>query len=341
MNVLFHSTKITLLLFLAFSTLVFAQNFRIARVVDATDVSSLNLKDGSVIHYAALVFPSDNSLKQTALENLKSFVDGKYVRLEFEKDISDNNGKSLAYVFSDKLFINAWLLENGCATLSPDINSSKYRDVLLAAENKARIARKGVWRKKSGSVLPEIKSSPSTTGIDAATDFRNCKWGDSVADVKKKETAATLQGPSYAQSLLYDAQIAGMDSYAFYGFTKASGRLVRGGYMIVAEHSDKNRYIVDYNKIIQLLTKTYGEPTKSGTHWTDESFKAMPRYHGTAIAAGHMRMEAIWELERTMIVAVIRGDKLKMHFGVIYQTRVLDLLAELKKEEAAEIVDGM
>ena len=111
--------------------------------------------------------------------------------------------------------------------------------------------------------------------------------------------------------------------------------------MIVSQHQDKNRYLQDYDEIVRLLTQTYGNPAKSETHWSDESFRNVPRYHGTAVAAGHMRKEAIWELERTMIVDVLRGDKLRMRFGIIYQTRVIDLLAELKKEEAAEIVEGL
>jgi micrococcal nuclease len=58
----------------------------------------------------------------------------------------DRYGRTLAQVFADDTWVQAALIEAGEARVAPDLASATCVKVLLAAETRAREARKGQWR---------------------------------------------------------------------------------------------------------------------------------------------------------------------------------------------------
>lgn len=78
---------------------------------------------------------------------LKSLIDGKSVRLEFDIGKNDRYGRLLAYVYlEDGTFVNAELIKQGYArvlTVPPNV---KYADEFIRLQRKARRANRGMWQ---------------------------------------------------------------------------------------------------------------------------------------------------------------------------------------------------
>lgn len=82
--------------------------------------------------------------KEATAKN-KELVEGKYVRLEKDITETDKYGRLLRYVYVDDKLINLELVRDGFAvilTIPPDV---KYADQLLAAQQGAREAKRGLW----------------------------------------------------------------------------------------------------------------------------------------------------------------------------------------------------
>ena len=77
---------------------------------------------------------------------LKELVDGREVRLEFDKNRLDRHGRWLAYLFRDELFINAELVRAGWSRTETRFPlRSTYKRLLRLAEEEARRDRRGLW----------------------------------------------------------------------------------------------------------------------------------------------------------------------------------------------------
>jgi len=73
------------------------------------------------------------------------------VYLESDINEMDRFGRELRYVFKkrgkEKIFINEWLLEKGMARYFFDTVNLKYQERLMAAAEKARQEKVGLWKK--------------------------------------------------------------------------------------------------------------------------------------------------------------------------------------------------
>lgn len=82
----------------------------------------------------------------------KELVEGKYVRLERDITERDKYGRLLRYVYVQDRFINLELVKGGYAviyTFPPDV---KHQKELLAAQQEAREAKRGLWSACSSSI---------------------------------------------------------------------------------------------------------------------------------------------------------------------------------------------
>jgi len=84
---------------------------------------------------------------QESREILTELIQDKEVILE--KDISDKDifGRLLRYIFlsDNKLFVNEYLLKEGCADVLPLDRNRIYRRLLTSGRNQAITERKGMW----------------------------------------------------------------------------------------------------------------------------------------------------------------------------------------------------
>lgn len=84
-----------------------------------------------------------------AKEYLKTLLDGKLVRLEYDIDRFDQYKRTLAYVYlEDGTFVNADLVKNGYAMVMTVPPNVKYADEFVKLQREARENGRGLWNEQ-------------------------------------------------------------------------------------------------------------------------------------------------------------------------------------------------
>ncbi len=94
-------------------------------------------------------------LAEKARDLNRRIVNGKKVRLEFDKQKYDDYGRLLANVFVDNTFVNEEIVRSGLARALIIKPNEKYASRILEAEKQAKGERKGIWGN-----LSELNSPP-------------------------------------------------------------------------------------------------------------------------------------------------------------------------------------
>lgn len=124
--------------------------YRVHRVVDGDTVV---LDGGTRVRLLGVDTPETKApdrpvepLGPEAAEFTRSHVEGRMVRLQFDRERKDRYDRLLAYVFIDDWFLNEELIRHGFsrAQLQYPYGSAMKRR-FRAAENEARQARVGIW----------------------------------------------------------------------------------------------------------------------------------------------------------------------------------------------------
>jgi micrococcal nuclease len=79
----------------------------------------------------------------------KKLLEGKTVKLEFDEGREDKYGRILAYVYLDKIFVNALLVKKGYAKVLSMPPNVRYKKLFQTLEKEAKAKRKGLWKKAS------------------------------------------------------------------------------------------------------------------------------------------------------------------------------------------------
>ena len=164
-----------------------------------------------------------------------------------------------------------------------------------------------------------------------ANDIRVGKWGDSKASIMAKEGKTNLS-TSPDVYMFYDT-IAGMSCTVGYVFTNDKLTMVK--YLLNQEHSNLNDYIEDYNKLIGLLTKKYGDPYHNSPVWKNNLFKGDSSNYGLAISSGHLVYSARWNLDRTELDVLLGGENFKIDFQIQYLSKQFKNAQSEKQEQEA------
>jgi micrococcal nuclease len=93
------------------------------------------------------------------VEMNRQLVDGKWIRLGFDKQTRDEHGRLLAYVWVDNVFVNAALLHRGYAEAERGAVNARYATYFQSLEADARRTRRGLWR--YGDVLAYHRARPA------------------------------------------------------------------------------------------------------------------------------------------------------------------------------------
>ena len=135
--------------------------FKVTRVIDG---DTIEIEGGEHIRYIGIDTPETVDPRKEvqcfgieASKKNKELVEGKTVRLE--KDITDRDkyNRLLRYVWVGSVFVNLELVKQGFATsysYPPDI---KFQKEILAAEEEAREAKRGLWKACPVSIAPTVQ----------------------------------------------------------------------------------------------------------------------------------------------------------------------------------------
>jgi micrococcal nuclease len=143
---------IAIIFSLLLSNIAYAKEYVVKKIIDG---NTIQLDTGETVKYIGIEAPKINLkeggseffAKETKKYNQK-LVFMKKVRLEFDKEKTDKEGRTLAYVFVKKVFVNAELVKLGYAKASIIPPNEKYKNMFLDYEKKAMQSEKGLWQEK-------------------------------------------------------------------------------------------------------------------------------------------------------------------------------------------------
>jgi micrococcal nuclease len=130
----------------------YGKEYVVKKVIDG---DTIQLESGETVRYIGIDAPelyikeggSEFYAKEAARFN-KKLVFLKKVKLEFDDERQDSHGRMLAYVFVKNTFVNAELVRQGYAKVMVKPPNIKYKDVLLAQQQKAIDEDRGLWQEK-------------------------------------------------------------------------------------------------------------------------------------------------------------------------------------------------
>lgn len=116
----------------------------------------VRIDDRDELIYAGIRAPySGESLFHEAKKRNEELVEGRMLRLKYEKRVRDSDGRYVAYAYVGNQCINEQLVREGLAYVQLASGEKNLRDALLAAQSDARSRRVGVW----GLSAPSPESS--------------------------------------------------------------------------------------------------------------------------------------------------------------------------------------
>ncbi|MGJ5673645.1 MAG: thermonuclease family protein [Nostochopsis sp.] len=124
---------------------------KLAQVVSGQTLEVLGMGDQpNLISQVRLLGIDAPDLQQrpwgdTAKERLQALVKGDSVTLEFDVEGQDKFGRTLAYVWQDKVLLNEELVKEGQALFVGRSPNHKYDQRLERAQQWARIMGLGIW----------------------------------------------------------------------------------------------------------------------------------------------------------------------------------------------------
>lgn len=118
------------------------------------DGDTIILQDGRHVRYIGINTPEIDHqthraepMGDEALAVNRQLVDGRPLRLVYDREKTDRYGRTLAYVYRrDGLFVNAALLRKGSAHVLYRFPNSAQAEILLAAQRHAMEQGRGIWR---------------------------------------------------------------------------------------------------------------------------------------------------------------------------------------------------
>lgn len=124
------------------------ENIRLAGI----KASALEAKKKPTAERDAYGFPieeeasPDIPVEKRALDFVKGLVEGKKIRIEYDRVQKNDKLETIAYVFlvEDHVFVNTEILRQGYATLSVLPLNKKYLDELQKAYQEARREKRGI-----------------------------------------------------------------------------------------------------------------------------------------------------------------------------------------------------
>jgi micrococcal nuclease len=150
--------------------------------------NTIQLDTGEIVKYIGIEAPELNMkeggpeffARQASRQNQK-LVLLKKVRLEFDKEKKDSEGRTLAYVFVKNVFVNAELIKLGFAKTNIVPPNDKYKNMFLDYEKKAKQSEKGLWQ--------EAKKDTETSYIGNKRSYAfhrpSCKLIDKIPEKSK------------------------------------------------------------------------------------------------------------------------------------------------------------
>jgi micrococcal nuclease len=119
-----------------------------------SDGDTLALADGRRLRLVSIETPASADLAARAKEALEKLVAGKPLELRYAGSATDRAGRVVAELYAGGRWVQRELVRRGLARVHGAADNRLGLAQLLAAEDSARQARRGLWRLRSFAVRP-------------------------------------------------------------------------------------------------------------------------------------------------------------------------------------------
>jgi hypothetical protein len=189
----------------------------------------------------------------------------------------------------------------------------------------------------------------------AQTDFRKASWGMSQVQVMAAEPDQPHQiQMSGGETVVeyHGRKIGAFDGRVLYIF--AQDKLVRGKFLLDADHTDENQFIADFRAIEPMLKEQYGKADEDRAIWEDDSTQdetknyldqdratatgILPsdRFVGLAVFLGHLKLYTLRNNGRTEIWHTLWGGDHNINHQLEYRSVSLQALENLARDKSAK-----
>ena len=134
-----------IILVIAFIVTIYIEDYKEVRVTDIVDGDTIKIGYNSVRLIGINAPESNEPCYKEAKEMLEDLVKHKKVRLEKDVKEQDDYGRLLKYVYVDDLLVNGEMIRLGLARFEEIEPNTKYSELFLDLENKARKAGRCIW----------------------------------------------------------------------------------------------------------------------------------------------------------------------------------------------------
>ncbi len=172
----------TLCVLLCFPFAVRAKDYTVTRVINGHTVQ---LDSGETVKYLGVETPSlnvkDGSSEFFAREAKRfnhKLVFMKKVRLEFDKQKTDQEGNLLAYLYVKKTFVNGELIRLGYGKATNTPPNERYKEMFQQYEKEAMAGEKGLWQEKKKDTEKVYIGNKRLSALHRPT----CKLVDKISD---------------------------------------------------------------------------------------------------------------------------------------------------------------
>lgn len=182
-------------------------------------------------------------------------------------------------------------------------------------------------KKKGEMILTKDGSQHPETDKEETYDFRKVKWGMSLEKVLASEKG---EKRSWQDDLVgvTSTRVAGLKSSILYYFVKDT--LTNAAVIIKEKHSNKNEYILEYNKLIEILSTKYGQGD-SQVYWKNNLYKGDTDHYGMAISTGHLVYYTTWQTDDSFIELSLSGENYEIDLMLKYLRHKYEYLRIQKK----------
>lgn len=169
-------------------------------------------------------------------------------------------------------------------------------------------------------LIPVLIICLAGTVLGADYDFKTLSWGattDDIISVEGEPLSIDRLDGSDDTLMVYASKAVGMD--VGLGYFVGSDGLYQVKYLLEEKHSNNNKYVEDYGKFRDAITKKYGEPLIDQEIWTDKSKQDFyANRKGDAVCYGYLEYLTIWYMDRTTIGMGMEGDNYEISTCIQY-----------------------
>ncbi len=143
-------------------------------------------------------------------------------------------------------------------------------------------------------------------------DFRKGYWGDSMNTIKEKE--GKTDEFNIENAYAFYTYVAGLRCICAYRFV--NDKFTTAKYIFLNNNSDN--CIDNYNLLVQLLSKKYGDPSKSLRECEGSDTEQKLYSEGELVRLGKLELGSLWFSSRSTVYLYLKGEQRDIKLNIEY-----------------------